>query len=846
MRMHKQYKYLNMCLGSRSRSQVICGKHIIIVLLMFAPLCSYAQYLQIMVQQPLSQQFTAVDTWNMTVQNPGQAISVYFENELTTPAGEQLSVATSAIMIIKPGVYKLNGQLIQTADVHYSSSEVRQSVAATGKYPAGNYTWCIRAFDSDTRKEITSTCIPIQVINVASDSSQTRSGNKWKNIDVYGHASVELQVSDQPGYTQALPSDYARIDLDPSLTIYQVPITSHVHLTTEASPEYPNLNTYNVSFDKARFRQQVQSILMQKAIELSKRSGLQKASVLQQLQELENLQLVLQDPALQLELMAKDSLQTMIARVQQDTTLGIAEKEEQLLELQNKYNAILAKKRQVEQLQQRVDELLALKEKWENSGLLKELKETDYQLPDLNDPDVLTDQLKQYGMYVGVNKVLSNVEQLSVGSMYPVYTPLLLNGIMINGGHLDLHPGKLILSVNAGKTSSIGFIDSLPLRQNFDQTAVAARMGFGKTNSTHVIFSGIRFTDLNGISNSEDSLVSFPSRSTLGGLDMQIGNAYTGGLEFRAEINGLLFNHNTNDTALLVPELNEYPIPEALEPTWSSSVDFAYAASLIGNIKRTRTSLFLNTRFVGPGYTNPGTPGLQTDIMKNEARLEQKLFSGKMLIDVSAIQQRDNFSAGKGVTTSGMGWGSEIVLQLRKLPRIQVTCNSMLQTNDAFTNESFFCNGIMSHQYQLFGLHAHAMANYLFFKTTGATPETPYVYTTNSVMLNHLLTYNNGMSIGANAQLSFGADSLSVVPSEIFGITFQGELFHMLQTGINLSYAGSENTSERFGGGLTCQYQISKYINVYAEGYLNQYSYTLPGQPDLSDAYARLGAQFTW
>jgi hypothetical protein len=79
-----------------------------------------------------------------------------------------------------------------------------------------------------------------------------------------------------------------------------------------------------------------------------------------------------------------------------------------------------------------------------------------------------------------MNRFLFGIDELAIGTSFPVYSPLTMNGVQVNGGHLAWNPGPIFLSATHGKTQSAWFDGSNVPGSRFEQKVTGARFGFGK------------------------------------------------------------------------------------------------------------------------------------------------------------------------------------------------------------------------------------------------------------------------------------------------------------------------------------------------------------------------------
>jgi hypothetical protein len=800
-----------------------------------------AQNMQILLLQPNNTSTTPSDLWNMTIYNSGAEMSVELQVDLRDSSNQLLVSYLSNMLTLKSGVNTIRKDQTQITNSDYKNHDLQRMVVATGFLPEGNYNLCVTVRYVQNNEIQGTSCRMLRTQAAVLNNRSKNENQIVKNIDTYGNISVEALASKQAAFNQTLPSNYLRLDANPAVTLYNIPVLANVHLTTESSADYPNLNTYSLSFDRNMFQQRLQDMLINKLISANEKQTILDSKVLAQLQELDNIESVLNDKALELELQLKDSINTALQALQADTSLSVADKKERLESLQNKYNALIAKEQQVERLIERKDELLALKEKWESTGLLDEISNRKPTIPDFNDPDVLRSTLKEYGLYVGANKWFSGVRHLTIGTCYPIFSPLTLQGIQTNGGYLQLDKGNFFMGAVAGEASAF-VTDSLDIFNGTKRMA-GIRLGTGSEMKSHFFVGGVVFRDHN-FTSGEQQL--FPQQSNVANIDFQIGDSHSGWFELGSEIAGLLYNHNLNDTSNLASVLsNDIKLPDAIKVSPSNSIDFAWNGRVILNIHKSGTSLTGSGTLVGPGYQNPGTPMLRTDIRGIQANLEQNLFDSKIICSMSYRNELDNISGGKGIPTNLQLYKVEITAKPKLLPQMLISYIHNDQEN-AFLNYGSDI-ALMALNYSctpgtlISGTTIHYMKYLQAYDSLTATP-----FTSDYIMLNQMLTFGNGMSAVCNVQYSTNQSDSEQSNNLVTSLQGNARIGKRLQLSLSASYADATQIEQRFGGTAYAQYLLSSHYLMSFSAAMNQFSNLPDSTQPFTDAYARLGLQVNW
>lgn len=778
--------------------------------------------------------------------NPGGEERVYLIGVIQDAKGKRLSTVRSAVLQLRTGHNNLDRLSVTTTRADYNDADIQRIVLSDGVFPPGDYAVCVAVMRQDDDRELGIGCLSQTVLPVRPD--QPREADKKRDrLRFYGNAALEGVYADRQGPNQTLPPSYARFDFNPGLSLFQIPVVGRLHLSTERGPGYPDMNTYNISFDRATFRQNMQNVLLQKLNESAQKQAGLDAAALSKLKELDRVQSVLDDPALQRELLGLDSIQQQIKTLESNPKLNLSEKQQKVAKLRQRYDTVMAKKRQVDRLIDQKNRLVAYKSQLERSGRLDEIKNRVTELPNLNDPRVLRAEMKQYGLLEGINRRLFAIEELSIGTAWPVYSPMTINGIQVEGGHLAWNPGPVFLSVTGGKTQSAIFENSAPEASLYKQKMIGAKIGFGKIYGTHFALTGLRFSDDPQSLRFQDSTVQrFPTQTTVGATDIQLVLGKKRQFELSGEAAGLLFNRNRNDTRSLMPVNGSEQIPSALNPTLSTGADFAWNGKLALQLFHQHTRLLGFSRFVGPGFINPGTPGLRNDLLSYEGRLEQSMLRGKLRFTGGYRLEKDNFSGAKGLPTDRTQWLAEAAIRMGKQSNLRFQVIRNQQINKLIEYGSDVLNANLSQGWQI-GSKTRANTNFNYLRFTNAVDSfSAAQYDAHYVMLNQMFSFPKGISASLNGQWTLLNNNLGQQTQLVFGANLSARLFKKLRAGGGFSWSQNPQIDQKLGAQFQINWPVSSHVSFDLQGNFNQFS-NLPGTTTaFQEQFVRGRLQVRW
>jgi hypothetical protein len=821
--------------------------------------------LQLFLEPPKIGQIVPADCWNLQIINAGQRVEIRLEGTILGENDREIVKIRSNRFFLNAGTSRFSRENMRTNQLEWLDAEAKKTTAATGSLPPGKYQICTTIRRDDDENELGSACGDA---NVADFTIKNKKNTPFR---FYGNGQIEAFYADKPAFGQELPQKHIRVDLHPSAQVFQVPLTANLHWTSERGAYFPDMNALNLTFDRVGFQQNLQAMVQRKLLENFARTEKSIAPVRAKLTELDNLKTVLSDGNLQKELTETDQLLKQSNLENWEKNLTEISKKIELLEAETggknaaeitklksdkskieqkkvKLNQLLAKKRQIDKLRARAKELQDWRDQLQNNGQLAALQNA--RTPDLSrldDPKYLRSELQKYGLFSRTNRTLYGLRGLTIGTCFPTFTPLLMQGIQVNGGSIDLNPGPIWLAAVGGRARSVVFNDSLPFGSIFEQNMVGGRVGFGKNYGSHVVASGIRFLEQKNSLALADSVTIFPRGNALGSIEGQLILGKKRAFELSGEVAGSLFNRNLTDKSqtILPSELDR--IPNWLRPNLSTSADFAWRGRAVFNLFSGKTRAILNTRFVGPGYLNFGTPGLRRDILRHNLRLEQAIFGRKMRLAADVSLEADNLIGTKKVPTETRRLGFEWTVVGRKMPHIRLIINHLDQKNVFGDSKNELVNLTFSKPYSLGKMRATTTFSAL--SSFGKMPDSigrfsTHFLTAYQVFALRLATFNLTFQ-GSQANSDF-ANLIQKNKTFSAGGGFSVRFFKTATAGIQALWNGSPAGGQRIGGSLNLVAPLGKNwrFTLAANHFSVQPTAILA--PDFVENYLRAGILATW
>jgi hypothetical protein len=464
-----------------------------------------------------------------------------------------------------------------------------------------------------------------------------------------GSSRIYSQLANRRGTYQETPDDFARLELSPTFSLYNVPFTINMLLSTEQSAYRQNINSISLDLDQNK----LQGALMQRAFE--------------KLGDVEELQ------ALSETMGGVDRLR--------DSLEGIGSE----------------RLRDLDRLKDYAD-LATIREEAFSQSLSK---------------------LNELGLVAAEEKFFANFPALSIGVTYPRYTELTLNAAPVTGANIEWNPGKFYIAAAGGKSQRSIRIpglnpltDSILFNTAYSRSLYSARIGFGKKDASHIIFTGLYAKD-DAASLPMDSLGSplTPQANYVLGVDVNIPvveNYFT----ILGEIAGSVLTGDINAAELADNDVPDF-VRDLVAPNISSLIDYAFSIKSVLRIPESDTRFTASLRQVGPVFFSLGVPALRNDNIRWDARLEQRFL--RRQITATAYYRRENddiYRLLKSTNTTISAFGVGLGLNFSRLPYLRVEyapyqqSYSNLADQPDIENTTTLLSAIAGYYYKLLDLNA--------------------------------------------------------------------------------------------------------------------------------------------
>ncbi len=469
---------------------------------------------------------------------------------------------------------------------------------------------------------------------------------------VTGNYRILGQASTRQGSFQEKPPDLWRAEINPTLAIYGLPITANLLVSSEQRDVRQQINAFSVTLDP----------------EAIKRIVSQRAS---------------------------RALESYIQSEAGD--------------LLNNYNAVKDSLAQYDP--ERLKELEQYKQ-------LQEMRE-------LANGDVTnyTGILQQMGLMTDVENVMQQLPTIGVGTVFPTFSPLTLSGARVSGGWGDWNPGSVFYIAGVGGTTQrpLQRVDSMRVdttvyttldNSDFGRTLYGGRIGYGKPQGTHVIFTGMyAYDDAQSLALPDSGVALTPQRNYITGVSLRL-DLLPGVWSVEGELNGSITEGDQNAPRFGTPDVPEFLL-NMVDSSASTYIDWAATGSMTINLRETNTRISAKGRRIGAGYSALGVPNLRKDYIRYDIRADQRLWKRQLTLSAFIRHDQDNLAAIKRATSTLSSIGGSLGLNVRGWPYFRVGYSPYTQQSDSqdtllqYKNQIDVITGAVGYAYRISGLGAN-------------------------------------------------------------------------------------------------------------------------------------------
>lgn len=518
---------------------------------------------------------------------------------------------------------------------------------------------------------ITITSIDNKIVAFPKKKITTDTGKR--DVELHGTIFIEAQYASNNYSYQQVPQSYLRTTVSPQLSLWGIPFTSQVNLSTEQLKVNYNLNRLNLSLDVNKLN----ALLLNRLKEKSKDSLNYEKLNTQFLEDtLQALSVV--DSALERAKRISDSKRDQLQQLENkfpkkptieydsllanDMRYRIAYKN--YLVKQNEYKKSIATRDSLEKLKIQYDKLKNKYDKLKSSGTFDIIK--------INAANTLPSKYKTHPLFSRTDKLLLSVRSFSIGTLNQPSSQSYMQGTAINGISIENEFGKVYTSLQAGlmqQNLSFGNTQQNPSKKYL----YSLKAGWGMPENAHLHLGYTKSGVLGGFSRGLESEITLqvPDNVSIVSADAKLPltqNMYLFGNWALSNVSGfgiesIQNGENVSNSSLQTSGTNNFlSLPNTF-----------YTGGVRGEFTETKTRFEGQITRIGTSFQSPLNPYLRNDQLRRDIRVNQKVYKQYISAGINYSNSEDNLSGQKKSTTTINNYKASLSIRLKKLPSLIIS-----------------------------------------------------------------------------------------------------------------------------------------------------------------------------
>lgn len=488
-----------------------------------------------------------------------------------------------------------------------------------------------------------------------------------KVLELHGTILIEGQYATRNYNYQQVPQNYLRTTVTPQLSLWGIPFTSRINLSTEQFKVNYNLNRLSFSLDINKLNN-----LLLKQLKGKVNDSLNYEKINKQMWQ-DSLQKLNVDEILVTAKKIADDKKKELTDLQKQLPQSPTGEYDSLLATDLRYRRVyqnyLSKQREYEENLNALDSLEELKKRYDKlKKQYDKLNNAKAFEPDkINASTVLPDKYKSHPLLTKTEKFLLSIRSFGIGTINPPSGQSYLQGSAINGVSIENGFGKLFTSLQAGLLQQ-NLIFSELKQYTSKKYLYAAKVGWGMPEDAHIHF-GYTKSGIIGRSHSTavETAIQTPENISIGSVDAKIPirqNFFVFGNWAIADVKGFGIESISHGET------------QQGNPRQASISDFLmlpntyYTTGINGDFQKTKTKIIAQTTRIGTSFYSPLNPYLRNDVLKNEVRLTQKLWKDYVSGSLNYSTSQDNLLHQKSATTRIDNYKASLSVRLKRLPSL--------------------------------------------------------------------------------------------------------------------------------------------------------------------------------
>lgn len=496
----------------------------------------------------------------------------------------------------------------------------------------------------------------------------------------HGNATIDLYYADVQNPRQLNQNQYARLYFNPTISLFGLPFTSTVFLTSENN-NFFNSNSISFKFDAQAYRRQLIEKYQKKLKEEQTNLGTRNTELFKTDKALDKQKAELEKEKQKLKI-SDDQATKKIVQMEKDKEAELNDSINKRIDGEKStLQDSLGQNNTLNKIQKYKDSINHIR-----TEQTKRIENLNNQLEKLQQKrDSIKEQIAYYkkqvdfykklaqNPYTAINGVKKNAEdslnstskfkprmqdvrQLDMGLFYANQSELTTAGLPVKGLNCMIAPGRFILGAGGGKTMS-SFNSLSNSKQSFDRNVAIFTLGYEFYKQSKIVLnSGYLWDEAkNGLIRKSDFYSSLTLEHQFNQFQIKAEAAYSK-MQSRG---GYIENTSTinNET----PYIN-YNFSDQLAYKFKVNYDLFKHASFSGTFSKVPLT-----------YQTLGNPYMRRDYREYEAAYKQKIFKNLVEFEIFYKENRNNLNNFETYTTRAKGYGISLQTNFTSLPNLTLS-----------------------------------------------------------------------------------------------------------------------------------------------------------------------------
>ncbi len=438
-------------------------------------------------------------------------------------------------------------------------------------------------------------------------------------------------------------------------------------------------------------------------------------------------------------------------------------------------------------------------------------------------------------------KFISMFKEIGIWETYPNYTEYTVSGVKVKGLDFTFNPGLFYL-----KATGLGNLEAIA-DSVYARNLYAGSIGVGEKEKSHLHFTYMKSFDrensINPVSGTSSLgppvFVPTPGENTLLGADGKLSL-----LKNRVNLESeAVVTVTTRDK--FAPKLAAGEIPSFLEnltnANTSSQYDLMYRIKGIFNLPETKSNLGIEYKLIGPGFISYGAPGISgKGQMRLKVNFDQEFLDGLIMFNGGYEHKNDNVGELNSITTYTNRYDFKVKFKFDKTANLTVRYMPIRSFNngpfaDYYENDLDVISVVSGYKLSAKSFIANSMLLITSTKSSDNRPQDSAYFSIVDFTFREDISFKK-LPLTISASVSYNIKNTPMISTNMtgFGIFGSYTMFDIWSNSLGFNFTNEWGTNRKFGLSFTSSVSFWNVGDFYLTAEQNFYreKYYLYGNND--------------